>query len=163
MRYSLILISIPLLIIAGCVQTNGNEHSQTLVPREASYDSLLAREYGADDYGMKAYVMAFLRRGPNRDLDSAQRMKLQIAHLKNINRMAEEGKLVLAGPFMDNGDLRGIYIFNVSSLEEAKVLTNTDPAIQAGSLEMELREWYGSAALLQVNELHKKLARKNIY
>ena len=112
---------------------------------------------------MQVYVMAFLRQGPNRDLDSAQRMELQIAHLKNIKRMAEEGKLVLAGPFMDAGDLRGIYIFNVSSLEEAEALSNTDPAIQAGSLEMELREWYGSAALLQVNELHKKLARKNVF
>ena len=41
---------------------------------------------------MKKYVMAFLKKGPNRDLDSAHANELQIAHLKNINRMAEEGK-----------------------------------------------------------------------
>jgi len=125
------------------------------------YDSVAAKKYGADDYGMKKYVMAFLKRGPNRELDSAKAAELQMAHLKNIDRMAEEGKLVLAGPFFGKGDLRGIYIFNVSSIEEAEQLTNSDPAIQAGSLEMELMEWYGSAALMEVNDLHKTLSKKN--
>ncbi len=126
------------------------------------YDSLTAQEYGADPYGMKKYVVAFLNRGPNRDLDSARAAELQTAHLKNIQRMAEEGKLVLAGPFMDDGDLRGIYIFNVSSIEEAEALTNTDPAIMEGSLKMDLKEWYGSAALMAVNELHQSISQQNI-
>jgi uncharacterized protein YciI len=83
--------------------------------------------------------------------------------LDNITRLAEEGKLVLAGPFYGNDDdLRGIYIFDVSTLEEARELTETDPAIQAGTLKMELRLWYGSAALMKVNELHTKLAKKDI-
>ena len=76
--------------------------------------------------------------------------------------MAESGKLVLAGPFFGDGEIRGIYVFNVSSLEEAETLTKIDPAIQAGSLEMELVEWYGSAALMEVNEIHKTLSRKSI-
>ena len=126
------------------------------------YDSVMAESYGADDYGMKKYVMAFLKRGPNRDLDSVAAMELQMAHLQNINKMAEEGKLVLAGPFLDDGEIRGIYIFNVESLEEAEVLTNSDPAIQAGSLEMELKEWYGSAALVGVNDTHNRLMKKGI-
>lgn len=126
------------------------------------YDSVSATEYGADEYGMKQYVMAFLKRGPNRNLDSAEVMELQIAHLNNIDQMAEEGKLVLAGPFLDTGDLRGIYIFNVTTIEEAEKLTNTDPAIQAGSLIMELKPWYGSAALMPVNEIHKTLSSQSI-
>lgn len=126
-----------------------------------SYDSLLAQKYGADDYGMKKYVLAFLKKGPNRDLDSAESYKLQMAHLQNIDRMAEEGKLVLAGPFFGDFDLRGIYIFNVESIEEAKDLTNSDPAIQAGSLEMELMEWYGSAALVGLNNVHKRISKQN--
>lgn len=126
------------------------------------YDSLAAARYGADEFGMKKYVMAFLRKGPNRDLDSLKAMALQKAHLENIGRMAEAGQLVLAGPFLDTGDLRGIYIFNVSSLEAAAVLTNTDPAIQAGSLVMELKEWYGSAAVMAINDLHTTLMKKNV-
>lgn len=126
------------------------------------YDSLKAMEYGADEYGMKKYVMAFLYRGPNRDLDQDSTMKLQMAHLENIGKMAEEGKLVLAGPFLGDQDLRGIYIFNVSSIEEAKTLTNSDPAIQVGSLKMELFEWYGSAALIGVNKVHHTLAKKGV-
>jgi len=129
---------------------------------EVQFDSLMAKKYGADDYGMKKYVMAFLKRGPNRDLDSAAAMELQMAHLENIAKMAEAGKLALAGPFFGDGDLRGIYIFNVESIAEAEALTNTDPAIQQGSLEMELLEWYCSAALMAVNDIHRKLSRKNV-
>ena len=131
-------------------------------PSEMVYDSLLAQKYGADDYGMKKYVFAFLNKGPNRTTDSLEANKLQMAHLENIGRLAEEGKLVLAGPFLANEDLRGIYIFNVQSIEEAEKLVQTDPAIQAGSLVMELKEWYGSAALMAVNDLHSKLSKQNI-
>ncbi|MBN1250577.1 MAG: hypothetical protein JXR51_05135 [Bacteroidales bacterium] len=126
------------------------------------YDSIKAQKFGADEYGMKKYVVAFLKRGPNRNLDSLESSKLQMAHLKNIEKMANDGKLVLAGPFFDNDNLRGIYIFNVSSIEEAENLTNSDPAIKAGSLVMELKEWYGSAALMELNEIHKTISKKQI-
>ncbi|MFT4523764.1 MAG: hypothetical protein ACI8ZN_002720 [Bacteroidia bacterium] len=90
---------------------------------------------------MKIYVIAFLNAGPNQDQDSVAADKLQAAHMANIKRMAAEGSLILAGPFLDSGDVRGIYIFNVSTIEEAKHLTETNPAIQAGRLEMELHPW----------------------
>ena len=126
------------------------------------YDAQLAKKLGADEYGMKQYVMAFLKAGPNRPKDSAARMELQKAHLQNITRLANEGKLILAGPFMDDQSIKGIFIFNVTTIEEAKQLTETDPAIKAGSLVMELHPWYGSAALMQVVEIHKKLGKKSI-
>ena len=129
-----------------------------------AYDSTLAAQYEADAYGMHTYVVAFLKSGPNRDRDSAEAARLQRAHLDNISRLAEEGKLVLAGPFYGNSSdsLRGIYIFDVNSLEEAEELTQSDPAIQAGSLVMELRQWYGSAALMSVYEMHNRLAKEKI-
>ncbi len=130
--------------------------------RSLMNDSLKAAEYGADEYGMKKYVMSFLKRGPNRDLDSADAVKLQMPHMDNIGRMAEAGKLVLAGPFFGDGEIRGIYIFNVRSLKEAEGLTNADPAIQAGSLVMELKQWYGSAGLRALTDIRKKLARREI-
>jgi len=127
-----------------------------------TYDSLLAAKLGADDYGMKKYVMAFLKAGPNQDQDSATAAQLQRAHLDNIFRLADEGKLSLAGPFLDGGELRGVYVFNVSTIEEAKALTETDPAIKAGRLVMELHPWYGSAATMMVNDWHKKVQKKQI-
>ncbi len=131
-------------------------------PATNGYDAALAQKLGADEYGMKQYVMAFLKSGPNRNQDAATAQALQKAHLENIGRLAEAGKLVVAGPFMDKGEVRGIYIFNVTSIEEAQKLTETDPAIKAGRLVMELHPWYGSAALMQVNETHKKLEKKNV-
>lgn len=130
--------------------------------KNSGFDSGLAKQLGADEYGMRMYVMAFLKKGTNHDLDSAERVKLQLAHLKNIMRMADEGKLAVAGPFLDDSDIRGIYIFNVTSVEEAEKLTATDPAIEAGALVMELHPWYGSAAIMKVNEIHKMIQKKSI-
>ncbi|MCB0609977.1 MAG: hypothetical protein KDD12_19815, partial [Lewinella sp.] len=99
---------------------------------------------------------------PNRDLDSLAAAELQTAHLKNIFAMAASGKLAVAGPFMDDGDIRGIYIFNVPTVEEARALTATDPAIQAGSLVMELHPWYGPATLPLLAPLSKRVEKQSI-
>lgn len=166
MKNQTILILVTFIfVITGCQKTvpepkNASKEATEITAKV--YDSVKARHYGADAYGMKKYVMAFLKRGPNQSVDSVQRSELQRAHLDNINRLANEGKLVLAGPFFGNDDLRGIYIFNVQSIEEARLLTNTDPSIKAGVLTMELREWYGSAALMAVNELHATIAKEDI-
>lgn len=127
-----------------------------------SYDSQEAKRIGADEYGMKPYVIAFLKTGPTRETDSTASAKLMRAHLDNIGKMAKAGKLAVAGPFMDEGDIRGIYIFNVKSVEEAEALTKTDPAIQSGHLVMELHPWYGSAAVTEIAERHKIFAKKEI-
>lgn len=142
-------------------QENINVKEDGMEP-ELLYDSLKAMEYGADKYGMKKYVFAFLKRGPNKPTDSLVAAELQSAHMHNISKLAEEGKLVLAGPFFGNDSLRGVYIFNTSSLEEAEEWTSTDPAIKYGSLVMELKEWYGSAALMSVNNEHNTLSKSPI-
>ena len=154
------MLGFAILMSTSC--QNSSEPIQELELSDDAYDAELAERLGADDYGMAQYVMAFLKKGPNRSTDSTEVAKLQAAHMANIGRLAEEGKLALAGPFLDDGDIRGIYIFNVTSIEEAKKLTETDPAIQAGSLIMELHPWYGSAGLREVNNLHKKLGKKEI-
>jgi uncharacterized protein YciI len=123
------------------------------------FDSALAVKVGADKYGMKKYILAFLKSGNIKIEDEAKRNELMTAHLKNIQRMANEGKLVVAGPFLDNQSFRGIYIFNMTSIEEAEKLVRTDPAIQAGTLEMELHPWYASAALMEVVRIHKNLEK----
>jgi uncharacterized protein YciI len=128
--------------------------------QKPKYDSLLAKKLGSDDYGMKKYVIAFLKSGPNRTQNKDSAAKLQSAHMANIIRMADAGQLVVAGPFLDKSDIRGIYIFNVETIEQAKALTETDPAIKAGSLIMELHPWYGSAAMMQINDTHKTIQKK---
>lgn len=154
-----------LLVIISCQEsvTQPTDSASTEITESTIlFDAALAKECGADEYGMRQYVMAFLKRGPNRDRDSTEAANLQRAHLENIGKLAEAGKLSLAGPFLDDGEIRGIYIFNVKTVEEAKALTETDPAIQAGSLVMELHPWYGSAALMKVNELHTKVSKTPI-
>jgi uncharacterized protein len=158
----LIFLTFIITAISSCNQATKPQREVEEVSTEVTFDSVLAQKLGADDYGMRPYVMAFLKSGPNRSQDSAEAAQLQRAHLDNIGRLAEEGILSLAGPFLDGGELRGIYIFNVTTIEEAKALTETDPAIQQGRLVMELHPWYGSAALMQVNEIHKKIAKINI-
>jgi uncharacterized protein YciI len=88
-----------------------------------------------------AYV-AFLTRGAKWTAEhTAATEELQKAHLANVNRLAEMKKLVVAGPFGDKGNLRGIFVFKVASLDEAKALTATDPAVQAGRLAVDLHPW----------------------
>jgi uncharacterized protein len=124
-------------------------------------DNALSKQLGADENGMKTYIMAFLKKGRKRwMIDSTKANLLQKAHLDNITRLADEGKLVVAGPFLENTDLRGIYIFDVRTVAEAQQLCGTDPAIQAESLTMEFHPWYGSAALVKVYEIHKKIVKK---
>lgn len=124
---------------------------------ESGFDAEMAQALNADQRGMRMYVMAFLKAGPNRNQDEATAKALQQAHMDNIGRMAKEGKLVVAGPFGDQGELRGIYVFKTDSLEEAKQWTESDPAVQAGRLAMELHPWYGSAAMVLVNDLHRRV------
>ena len=138
-----------------------NETTEAEPTEMEGFNQSLATELEADDYGMHQYVMAFLKLGPNRERSEQEAAELQAAHLANISALAEQGKLVLAGPFMDSGEIRGIYIFDVDSVEEAEELTNSDPAVQAGSLVMELKPWYGSAALMKVNEIHSQIAKEN--
>jgi uncharacterized protein YciI len=127
---------------------------------QATYDAALAARLKADDNGMKTYVMALLKAGPNRNRPREEAQKLQAAHRANINRLAAAGKLVLAGPFADDGELRGIYVFDVATVAEAEALTKTDPAIQAGQLVMELHPWYATAGLMTIPELHSRIEKK---
>jgi uncharacterized protein YciI len=88
------------------------------------------------------YILGLLVRGPKWTKEQTEEVnKIQEGHLANINRLAEAGKLVLAGPFYGDEDRRGVFIFKVDSLAEAQALTDTDPAVIAGRLKIELHRW----------------------
>ncbi len=130
---------------------------------QKEYDPALAKSLGADEYGMKWYVMAILKTGSNDLQDSVKRANLFAGHFKNIGRLAEMRKLVVAGPFWKNDkSYRGIFILNVSTLEEAGELLQSDPTIREKVLEAELFKWYGSAALPEYLKLQKKIQKTSI-
>ena len=93
---------------------------------------------------LNTVYLAFLKRGPNRkegDDKNPEIQELQKAHIANIQRLAAMKKIVAAGPFGDNGDLRGIFVFRVGSLQEAQSLCATDPMVKVGRLVAELHPW----------------------
>jgi uncharacterized protein YciI len=93
---------------------------------------------------LNTVYLGFLKKGPNRkegDGETPEVQELQKAHLANINRLASLKKLIAAGPFGDDGNLRGIFVFRVASLPEAQELTGTDPMIKIGRLVLELHPW----------------------
>ncbi|QSW87897.1 hypothetical protein J0383_16670 [Flavobacterium endoglycinae] len=127
---------------------------------ETKYDETLAKSLHADEYGMKKYVFCLLKSGTNTTASKEETQKLFEGHMANINKLAKEGKLVVAGPFIKNDrNYRGIYIFNVETIDEAKSLVATDPAIKANLLEAELTPWYSSAALQEITKIHDKIAK----
>ena len=125
------------------------------------YDKALADSLGGDDYGMKSYVLVILKTGANK-IDTKETVdSLFRGHMANIGRLAAAGKLIVAGPLKRNErSYRGIFIFNVKTIEEANVLLSTDPAIKEKLLDAELFQWYGSAALPEYLKSHEKIERK---
>lgn len=94
-----------------------------------------------EEEGLKPYYVVLLKKGPHRDQDSATAAAIQKAHLENINRLASIGKLNVAGPFLDDGELRGIFIFDSRSEEEVRQLVDSDPAVKAGRLVYDIHPW----------------------
>ncbi|RNC92387.1 MAG: hypothetical protein ED555_04665 [Allomuricauda sp.] len=93
---------------------------------------------------MQQYFIAFLKRGPERSQDKAATDSLQELHMAHLGRMYEEGYADISGPFGDDGDIRGITIYNVPTLQMADSLANLDPSVQAGRLEIEVHPWWAA-------------------
>lgn len=125
-----------------------------------AFDEALARAVGADETGMRRYVLAVLKTGPSKVPPGPARDEMFRGHFANMKRLANEGKLALAGPFDGVDGWRGLFVFAVGSIEEARRLAATDPVIINGEMVAEFHEYYGSAALMLVGDLHAKVAKK---
>ena len=135
---------------------------QTTKPAEAvKYDAELAKKLGGNDNGMKTYVLVILKTGPkDGDFKGKERDDIFAGHMTNIGRLAEAGKLAVAGPFVENDKgYRGLYIFNSKTIEEAQQIVETDPAVKSGILVPDMTLWYGSASLMATPEIHKKITK----
>lgn len=131
--------------------------------KEDGYDAELAQILGADELGMKNYTLVILKTGPAFIEDKALRDSLFAGHFSNMNKMSEAGKLIVAGPLAQNQQTyRGIFILDTTSYEEIRELLSGDPTIASGLFEVELFTWYGSAALPEYLEVHKKIQKKEL-
>ena len=93
---------------------------------------------------MQQYFIAFLKSGPNRSQSKAEADSLQALHLAHLGRMYEEGYADISGPFGDNGDIRGITIYNVPTQKMADSLANMDPMVKTGRLVIEIHPWWAA-------------------
>lgn len=134
------LVALLALILLPLVSFSQNENP--------NYNAEKAKEYGGDAYGMKSYFFIVLKSGENQSTDKAYRDSAFVGHMANINRLVEEGIMIVAGPFGKNDDdFRGLFILDVATIEEAQALMSTDTAIAEGFLKAYYYSWYGSAAL----------------
>tara|TARA_A100000171_G_scaffold35083_1_gene33585 strand:- start:1468 stop:1962 length:495 start_codon:yes stop_codon:yes gene_type:complete len=97
-----------------------------------------------DTVVMQQYFMAFLKAGPNRSQDKTEADSLQKLHLEHLGRMYANGYADISGPFGDDGEIRGITIYNVPSLKMADSLANMDPMVKAGRLVIEMHPWWAA-------------------
>lgn len=99
-------------------------------------------EKTGDTLIMQQYFMAFLRSGPNRGQSQTIADSLQKLHMAHLSRMYEEGHADISGPFGDDGNLRGITVYNVPTLAMADSLAHLDPMVRSGRLTVEIKPWW---------------------
>jgi uncharacterized protein YciI len=146
------LLSFLCLLAIGAKAQSGN----------SGYNKALADSLGADERGMKMYVLVILKTGPKPDVSQPVRDSLIKGHFGFMERMSAKGLLVMAGPLEKNDrQYRGIYIFNVPTVEQARAMAKEDPSIQSGYFDVELFGFYGSAALPMLVPIHNTLQKKN--
>jgi len=155
---SILPLMMTALILTAC------SAATDIAPAQKGFNADLAEELGADPYGMHSYIFVAIKTGPNdaEITDEAERAELFAGHFATIEKLAEAGKLVLAGPFVESPPLRGLFILDVKTIEEAKELVKEDPTIKAGIFELEFSKYYGSAALKKVNEIHETIQEKDM-
>lgn len=158
-RLALLLLSLPLLPSLA----SGQEPVAPPVPVDPppGYDEALAQAAGADEMGMRKYVLVILKSSSTPVPKGPERDEMFRGHFANMKRLAAEGKLVLAGPLDGKDGWRGLFVLATDDLEEASRLVATDPVVAQGEMVPELHAFYSSAALVFVNETHGKLAKKS--
>jgi uncharacterized protein YciI len=156
MKLTLVAAFATILVVAGGVAARDEAGSTSL-----AFDEVLAQSVGADDYGMKQYVLVILKTGPTPMPAGPERDEMFRGQFANMKRLAAEDKLVLAGPLDGVDGWRGLFILAVTELEDAEQLVATHPVVIHREMVAEYHKYYGTAALMLVRDMHEKLARKS--
>lgn len=105
---------------------------------------------------MTTYYFGMLMRGPNwSPAETKEREELQTQHLGHMAKMHKEGRLLIAGPLLDDGTIRGLVVYKAASIEEARAFAEADPAIKAGRLRVELHPWMVQKGILREPEINQ--------
>lgn len=173
MKYILLTLSLICFLVSCKNETEANKDVETVTEKEIegaaieksnSTDAkkksiaelraeLLSKCYEVFDYVdektkdttlMQKYFIAFLKSGPIRNQNEEEANRLQSEHLAHLGKMYELGYADISGPFGDDGDIRGITIYNVPTLKMADSLANADPMVKAGRLVIEIHPWWAA-------------------
>lgn len=150
------VLTLMLLSIIGLFPPMVTAQEQPAPP----YDAALAKSLGADERGMRTYVLVVLKTGPTPVPKGEKRTQMFAGHMANIQRLANEEKLVFAGPLDGINGWRGIFIFATPNIDTAKSYVSTDPVITNGEMVAEYHQLYGSAGLMMVNEISRKISKE---
>lgn len=131
MKLKLLFIALGIVLL-NTLNTNAQNKLQAAKPPVIT----------AEDQPMKTYVMVFLKAGENRTQTAQEAKKIQEQHMQHLDRMHKEGKLLMAGPFTDEHEIKGILVMNSIDIDEVKNIVEEDPAIKAGRLKAEYHLWY---------------------
>lgn len=146
-----------LILFIFCITLFFTAKAQNTNP---NYDAALAKTLGADDYGMKQYILVMLKTGTNTTATKVEYDDAFAGHMTNMGKLVKENKLIVAGPMGKNdNNYRGIFILNVKTIEEAKEILATDPAVKAKLLDADIFNWYGSAALSEYLKASEKVRK----
>jgi hypothetical protein len=135
---TVLLILCIVSVAIGCSNEHQTAEAATTPPEK--YD--INKDTSVSTGEMKRYWLILLQKGPNRNQDSISAEKIQAAHMANINRLAKEGKLIIAGPIGIENDLRGIFLMNCADSTEVENLVRTDSAVITGRLTMKYYPWW---------------------
>lgn len=157
--YKTIILSGLLLLLYSCqTKTESPENTAVKLDKDtlsisAIKKTLSEKGYKIFDYVdevtgdtilMQQYYMVFLKKGENRSQSKNKLDSLQQLHLAHLGEMYQLGYADISGPFGDDGDIRGITIYNVPTLEMADSLANADPMVKAGRLKIEVHPWWAA-------------------
>lgn len=110
----------------------------------------------------REYTLVYLKTGPAKDLSKDAQAAAFAGHFANMNRLAREGRLLMAGPFgkqRSDASLRGLFVLATDDVTTAQQWASTDPAVQAGVFTIECHALRTDAALPQF--LAAELARED--
>ena len=147
-------VFISALLVFGCAERKTSDKPAKAKTSIAEIkESLETRGFKTFDYVdeksgdtiiMQQYFIAFLKRGPNKSRSKEEADSLQALHLAHLGRMYELGYADISGPFGDDGDIRGITIYNTPTMEIADSLAHLDPSVQMGILSIEIHPWWAA-------------------
>ena len=132
----ILLLNVFLILAATVMTAEAQEADSTAVPETFIY------EWAGEEMTMQKYFIVFLKSGPERSQNSEEAARLQQQHLQYLGNLYEEGMIVLNGPTGDDGDIRGFSVYSTATIEEAERLASSDPMVQAGRLEVEVKPWW---------------------